>query len=101
MRGAGGGWGHVAACDLAFPITTTSLSRYDAMDSGFGEAEFGVWADGGKFASNSGHWHRRRSGRVSFQRPCSIPFVPIPQPAATDLLIAGAAEPPAVGVHPG
>jgi len=46
-------------------------------------------------------WHRRRSGRLSFQKPCSIPFGPIPQLAATDLLIAGAAEPPAVGVHPG
>src|SRR5262245_48503213 len=51
--------------------------------------------------SNWGQWHQRRSGRLSFQRPCSIPFGPIPQLAATDLLIAGAAEPPAVVAHPG
>ena len=52
-------------------------------------------------ASNWGQWQGRRSGRLSFQRPCSIPFGPIPRLAATDLLIAGAAELPAVGVHPG
>src|SRR5215471_3639006 len=61
----------------------------------------GVFADGGTLASNWGHCDRRRSGRLAFQRPCSIPFEPIPRLAVTDLLIAGAAEPPAFGVHPG
>src|SRR5262245_32774089 len=85
-----------AVCDCAHGVEPLNIKRQPLR-----MFRFGIFADGGKLALNWGHWHRRRSGCLSFQKPCSIPSGPIPQLAATDLLIAGAAEPPAVGVHPG